>query len=69
MKTKIDIRDFSLKELDILDFFARGLKESPQELKEHLRNTPINDRCRTLAFLSRIPKLHKAITDLLESED
>ena len=59
MKTEIDIRNFSPKELDILEFFAKSYAENPQQLKQMLLETPLNDRARTLAFLSRVPALPK----------
>ena len=67
--SKIDIKDFSPNELGILEFFAKSLTEDPQGLKEHLLNTPLNDRARTLAFLSRVPALLEDIEKLLETKE
>ncbi len=63
---EIDIRDFSPKELEILEFFAKSLAESPKQLKEFMLKESINQRARTLAFLMRVPKLYKAVDKLLE---
>jgi len=64
----IDNRNFSPKELEILEFFARSLAESPQSLKEHILNTSLIDRARTMAFIQcRVPALYEDIQDLLEN--
>lgn len=69
MKSEIDIRDFSPKELGILEFFAKSYAENPQDLKEKLLNTPLNDRARTLAFLQRVPALYEDINNLIYGND
>ena len=53
--SKIDIRDFSPKELEILEFFAKSLAESPQSLKEHL----LNNRLTKEEVRADIEKLQK----------
>lgn len=63
--SKVGIRDFSPKELELLEFFAKSYAESPQELKEMLLNTPLNDRARTLVFLQRVPALYEDINNLI----
>lgn len=67
--SKIDIRNFSPKELEILEFFAKSLEESPQDLKKYLLNESLTQRAKVLAFLSRIPALYDDVNALLESED
>ena len=62
----MDIRDFSPKELEILEFFAKSLEESPQELKKYLLNESLTQRAKVLAFLHRVPDLYKAVNKLLE---
>ena len=62
----VDINDFSPKELKILEFFAESLEKTPEELKQNLLKSSLNDRARTLAFLYKVPKLYKAVNELLE---
>ena len=62
----MDIRDFSPKELDILEFFAKSLEESPQDLKKYLLNESLTQRAKILAFLYKVPDLYKAVNELLE---
>lgn len=59
----------SPKELRILEFFAKGYDEAPQELKKHLLNSSLVERARVLAFLqTRVPKLYNEINNLLEND-
>ena len=64
----IDLRDFSPKELEILEFFAKSLKEDPNGLKQHLLSSSLPNRARVLAFLqTRVPALYEDINNLLDS--
>lgn len=64
----VDTSNFSPKELDILEFFAKSLEESPQDLKKYLLNESLTQRAKVLAFLHRVPNLYKAVNKLLEAE-
>ena len=65
---QIDIRNFSPKELEILEFYAKNLKENPEELKLEMLNLSLTDRSKVMAFLYKVPALYKDINELLERQ-